>query len=240
MSVLMIKVIACISMVFDHLRYAIPEINNYFFLKNIGRLSFPLFAFCIVEGYVHTKNLKKYILRLFIFGLISQYPFMLFRTLVNEYFYIDIMFTFIFGIIAIMCFDKIKNKIIGFILSVAVVALGFVCHVDYGWFGVATCLLLFMFREKKVQRTAAFLTLIITYYSISIITGLYERGAIGLDNFFHSFYLNLSKMVFTFLSTSFMWLYSGEPGKKSKFSKYFFYIFYPVNCLVVYLISLIN
>ena len=130
----MIKVIACISMLFDHLRYAIPEINDYFFLKNIGRLSFPLFAFCIVEGYIHTKNLKKYLLRLFVFGLISQYPFMLFRTLVNDYFYINIMFTFILGIIAIMCIDKIDNKIIGTILSLIVIALGKLLHVDY--FGV--------------------------------------------------------------------------------------------------------
>ena len=240
MSVLMIKVIACISMLFDHLRYAIPEINDYFFLKNIGRLSFPLFAFCIVEGYIHTKNLKKYLLRLFVFGLISQYPFMLFRTLVNDYFYINIMFTFILGIIAIMCIDKIDNKIIGTILSLIVIALGKFLHVDYGWYGVATCVVLYIFRGKNIQRTIAFSCLIIAYYSISIITGLLENNVIGLDKFIHAFYLNASKMIFVILSSCFMWIYNGKLGKKSKFSKYFFYVFYPLNCMVVYIISLIH
>ncbi|MCR5186997.1 MAG: conjugal transfer protein TraX [Clostridia bacterium] len=240
MSVLMLKIIACISMLFDHLRYAIPEINNYFFLKNIGRLSFPLFAFCIVEGYVHTKNLKKYMLRLFVFGLISQYPFMLFRTLVNEHFYINIMFTFILGILAIICYDKIENKIIGTMLSIIVVTLGVVLHVDYGWYGVATCFVLYIFREKRIAKTVAFSILIIAYYSISITTGLIEKDAIGIDNFMHAFYLNLTKMIFVILSICFMCLYNGEPGKRSRFSKYFFYVFYPLNCLAVYIISLIH
>ena len=237
MSVLLLKIIACVSMVFDHLRYPISEIENYFFLNNIGRISFPLFAFCAVEGYVHTKNLKKYLLRLFIFGLISQYPFMLFRTLVSKDKLLNIMFTLILGIMSIYCFDHIKNKKLGFLLSLLIIALGKIIHVDYGWFGVATCFVLYLFREKKISRTLIFSLLVIAFYVIRIITSINENSAIGLDSFFPSLKKNAPAMLFVILSNCFMWLYNGEAGKSNKFWKYFFYVFYPAQCLLVFLIS---
>ena len=78
MSSFVIKIIACITMLLDHIKYSSPVFEN-FATEYLGRLSFPLFAFLIAEGYTHTKNLKKYYKRLFVFGLLSQIPFMLFR-----------------------------------------------------------------------------------------------------------------------------------------------------------------
>lgn len=64
-----LKIIAIVSMTLDHLAYAL-ELNAYcdpiFYniCRNIGRLALPLFCFMIVEGVIHTKNFKKYILSL--------------------------------------------------------------------------------------------------------------------------------------------------------------------------------
>lgn len=85
------------TMVLDHIKYAIPETAG-FITQYFGRISFPLFAFLVGEGYSHTSNLKKYYKRLIVFALISQVPFMLFRTLVGEWRMLNILFTLLLRI----------------------------------------------------------------------------------------------------------------------------------------------
>ena len=76
MSSFVIKIIAIISMIFDHASDAI--IGHFSFFNLIGRIAFPLFCFQLVNGFKHTKNIYKYMLRLIIFGIISQIPFSIF------------------------------------------------------------------------------------------------------------------------------------------------------------------
>ena len=91
MSSFVLKIIAIITMFIDHLGYAI--FGKFSCFNYIGRLSFPIFAFQISEGYIHTKNLKKYFLRLFLFALVSQIPFMLFHSIISRDFSLNIFFT---------------------------------------------------------------------------------------------------------------------------------------------------
>ena len=75
MNSFQLKIIACILMAIDHVgAIMFPDIDLY---RIIGRLSFPIFAFLLTEGYVHTRNLKKYFIRLFIFAIIPQIPYSL-------------------------------------------------------------------------------------------------------------------------------------------------------------------
>lgn len=108
MTGFILKLIAVITMVLDHIKYAIP-ITDCFLTKYFGRISFPIFAFLVTEGWIHTRSRKKYFIRMLIFALISQIPFMLFRTLVADKFLLNIMFTFILGILAIMSIDFAKE-----------------------------------------------------------------------------------------------------------------------------------
>ena len=110
MSAFVLKLIAVISMLFDHTGYLIFGKASFF--NYIGRLAFPIFAFQIAEGYTHTKNLKKYILRLFVFALISQIPFQIFSKIFFDRFLINVLFTLLFGLMGIIIYDK-YNKFLG-------------------------------------------------------------------------------------------------------------------------------
>ena len=72
----MLRIIAIVLMVSDHIWATYMSFGDW--MTYIGRMAFPIFAFQIAEGFVHTKNFKKYALRLLSFALISELPFNLF------------------------------------------------------------------------------------------------------------------------------------------------------------------
>ena len=86
----MLKVIAMISMFIDHVGYGLVPTSGqveifsgvfldcfyiYYSLRIMGRLAFPIFAWYLAEGFQRTKNVYKYMTRIFVFGIISQWPF---------------------------------------------------------------------------------------------------------------------------------------------------------------------
>ena len=80
MSVFVLKLIAMLSMVIDHLGY--PFFFDSLFMRSIGRLAFILYAFLIAEGYYHLRNkpdqLSTHVIKIFVLCLITEVPFDLF------------------------------------------------------------------------------------------------------------------------------------------------------------------
>ena len=68
-----LKVIAIISMTIDHIAWAIfPNFSTHsiaIVMHVLGRIACPIFCYFIVQGYIHTKNFKKYFSRILIFAL---------------------------------------------------------------------------------------------------------------------------------------------------------------------------
>lgn len=223
MSSFVIKIIACVTMILDHIKYSGPIFEN-FFTEYLGRLSFPLFAFLIAEGYSHTSDLKKYYKRLFIFGLISQIPFMFFRMLVGEWKMLNIMFTLLLGLICITTYDKINKKYISIPIVIVIIFLGEILRVDYGWLGVMTVFIMYLLRNNK-----KFLPLV-----YGIIIFVYYYSIAGSEYILLT--RNVLLMLFTWSSTFIINMYNGEKGKSIK---YFFYWFYPVHMLIVYLLHFV-
>lgn len=219
MTIFIIKIIACITMVLDHIKYVYePSIN--FVTLYLGRISFPLFAFLATEGYVHTSNIKKYFKRLILFGVISQIPFMIFRTYVGNWLLLNIMFTLILGLMAILVYDKIENKFISIPLVILTVLCGDFLKVDYGAYGVLLIFILYLFKNKKILLTISYIGVIILHY--------YLMGCLNMNYIFN--------IIFTIFPIIIILLYNGKQGKKLK---YFYYWFYPVHMIVLDIIGYI-
>ncbi len=222
MSIFVIKIIACVTMVLDHVKYAIPE-TTCFATRYLGRIAFPLFAFLVAEGYCHTSNLKKYYKRLTIFALISQIPFMLFRSLVGNWQMLNILFTLLLGIFAITIFDKLGKKYyLSLPLVFVVFYLGKILCVDYGWYGVAAVFVLYLCRNRKLLRIVAFTILNFIYYYPRLIIDDTSSSLIS--------YLCATLPVVLLLA------YNGKLGRKTKYG---YYIFYPFHMVILYVANLL-
>ncbi len=231
MSSFILKIFAIISMFFDHCGYVLFKAVSPF--NYIGRIAFPIFAFQITEGYIHTSNFKKYCIRLFVFALISQIPYSLFLSQFSNNFYVlNIFFTLLFGLICIYVYDIINKsnifsniktgnslrKCLGICLATTIGILGNIANVDYGFWGIAVIFIFHLFKNDKIAMVISFITACIIKYGIEIIKCGFNINYIFL-------------CVFTMLSIVFILLYNKKQGKKAK---YLFYAFYPAHLLIFY------
>lgn len=226
MSSFVLKLIACICMFADHFSNAF--FGEITFLNYIGRFSFTIFAFQIVQGYIHTHNIKKYITRLSIFALISQIPYMYFYHVVfDKLFALNVIFTLLFGLFVILIYDK-YNKFVGFCALLSLGILAKVFNFDYGFYGVFIIFAFYLLRNKKAYMIIVFiLSVIMKYYSIILKYGI---------PFSYLFLGNKTSMCmyFTCLSIIPILLYNGKRGKNAK---YLFYIFYPIHLPILAFIA---
>lgn len=80
-----LKVIAIVAMTIDYLAwvgvetYEQAETPLQIFLHIIGRLTAPMMIFFVAEGYYHTHNFQRYLLRLAILAVVSHFAFCYFN-----------------------------------------------------------------------------------------------------------------------------------------------------------------
>lgn len=214
MSTFVLKLIAVISMLIDHTGAVLFPEEVWF--RIVGRLAFPIFCFLIAEGYTHTRNVKRYAFRLFLFALLSEIPFDL--LFFDSWFDIsgqNVFFTLFLGLCAVWVADILKSRwpVPAFLCAGLFAAAAQLLCTDYGAFGVALIVAFFLCRDKDFLKTAAFLLL--------------NTGDALLNDSMVQLYA--APAVLPIL------LYNGKPGKYRM--KVFFYLFYPCHLLLLYFVS---
>jgi len=227
MNSFILKIIACICMFCDHIGNVL--FDEVTVLNYIGRFTFIIFAFQIVQGYIHTHNIKKYIKRLSLFALISQIPFTLFYHFVFESFAINVIFTLLFGLIAIFIYDK-YNKFVGICSCISLGLIAEFCKFDYGFFGVFIIFMFYLLHNKKIYMTFVFVLAVIAKFGSSVL-----KYGLPLSYSFSGNPYSMC-MYFTCLAIVPVLLYNGKKGKDAK---YLFYIFYPVHLLALTLLAIL-
>lgn len=213
----MLKIIAVICMVFDHVGDAL--FPSQMWLRAIGRIAFPIFAFCVSEGYIHSKDRLTYLIRIGVFALISEIPFNLFVS--GNLIHLDyqnVMFTFFIAILALVSYDKIteNKKVMSYIIGIitvllfAIVALIF--GTDYGLYGVLLVFCFYVLKNINYSLKVFFSTLLQLLFNS---VGVY---------------------IYTIFSFVPLLLYN---GKKGKGLKWLFYVFYPSHLLLLYFLKVL-
>lgn len=230
-----LKIIAMLLMLSDHVWATYMSFGNW--MTYIGRMAFPIFAFQIAEGFVHTSNFKKYALRLLIFALITEIPFNLFYS--SRWFnpfHQNVLFTLLLGLMAMYFIDRAKKRktaksIIFSVLWLLLIAVAsLIGFVDYGFWGVVTVVMFYVLRDFPFAWLAQLVAMVLIHVVVF-------EGQMFLVDIFGKTY-EIPSQGFAVFSLIPIWLYGGRKGKSSKFMQYAFYAFYPVHMLILYLIKL--
>ncbi len=142
----LIKLIAIACMIVDHVGAAFfPKVYE---LRLIGRMAFPLFAWCLCVGVEYTRNIRKYALRLLIAGILSQPVY--FWAMNHRWYELNVFFELLFGLNAIVSVRENRrgSRYWGPVLAILT---AFIINVNqnYGWKGVLFILLLYLSRERR-------------------------------------------------------------------------------------------
>ncbi len=226
-----LKTIACITMLVDHIGAScieagllLPELErgevsggawdqlSLFQLDRVlrftGRLAFPLFCFLLVEGFVHTHNVKGYLGRLVLFGLLSEVPFDLafFRSPFDPSAQ-NVYWTLALGVLAMAGLKRFEKENglpgwQGLVWAGGCAALALAANTDYNAIGVIIICALYLTRADRKRQCL-----------VGALLFLFELTAP--------------------LAFVLVWFYNGQRGACSPLQKKAFYWFYPVHLSVL-------
>lgn len=220
-----LKRIACVTMLIDHIGASCIEagvgtaancpvdlLQMDPILRLIGRLAFPIFCFLLVEGFLHTHDVKQYLRRLLFFGAVSEIPFdMAFFRVPFYGGHQNVYWTLALGVIAMAAMQRSQDAAgrltwQGSAAAVACALAAELAATDYGAIGVALITALYLTRKSRTQQSILGAGMM-----------LFERTA-----------------PLAFVLT---WFYNGQRGRCPQWAKWAFYLFYPVHLVVLGVIT---
>lgn len=246
-----LKLLGITFMVCDHIHQMFYYTENLTWLNMIGRMTLPIFLFMAAEGFYYTKSKKKYMLRLYVAGIlmqfvsifiekafpITQHPIILMN---------NVFFTMLLSTIAMLSINYLRQKkiftgIALFLLPVlsfsiyllilitktkALIALVYFLpsyfSIEGGLIAVLIATGFYIFRDNRKYQYLSF-------FILTVINTVFMPGFSITELF--SGHNNQWMMIFSILFIS---LYNGQKGNGHK---YFFYFFYPFHIYGLYFLA---
>lgn len=223
-----LKLIAIIAMTVDHVGAVFFKNANvwlYLFMRSVGAITFPIMAYMISQGYIYTRNLKKYKMRLVWFAVLSMIPYA--AAFGRHTYGLNVGFTLLGGLLSIEIYDKIENPFLKWSAILAISFLSFKC--DWGFCGVWLIVLFYLSDKNKVKiflsvTAAVILFLIKNQAEFFVMHGRFISASSVIRN---TAFLRLSGF---FVSALMICGYNRTKGKNKKM---IFYIYYPIHLLAL-------
>lgn len=240
-----LKTIAVVTMLIDHIAagFLLYWLNQqtdmdvfnhyrtvYMVMRRIGRMAFPIYCYMLVEGFLHTSNLKKYVLRILAMAVISELPFDLaLRWKTIDLTHNNVMWELALGLLVLLLIhsvlyktaDKIQDVVVRRLIAVAIMlagmGIGYLLQLDYAESGIACIsVMYFLYGVSKEQR--------LTSFGMGVLMLALMSGEIE---------------VYAFIMLIPLFFYDGKRGRDSKLLRVFFYTFYPVHLIIIYIARLL-
>lgn len=222
-----LKYLAIIAMVIDHIGFFFVDKDSimYTICRIIGKITAPTMCYFLIEGYLHTSSKFKYGIRLLIFAVISQFSFSLAIYNTLFIFELNMIFTLFICFLILLSCDKIKNKFVKLLSIICLIWITQFC--DWGIFAPLWTIVFYKSRNN--------LTIMLSLYYVVSSAVLIARYI----SYYLSGYImnNLMNYLGLLLFLPMIYLYNGEKGKSNKFNRWFFYIFYPLQFLIFFLLK---
>ncbi len=220
-----LKIIAAVSMVIDHIGYSIYPDNDLF--RIIGRIAFPVFVFFIYEGCKFTRNRFRYLGQVAGLGAVCLLVYYLYTGEI----YGNILITFSLSIINLAALGRLRQSIRksegqgellknSCLFAACILGTFLICRavpVDYGFWGVMVPVLTALTEFLPVQQNRY---LPILGFTAGLLLLAADLGGI---------------QYYSLLAVPLLLLYNGKRGKYRM--KYFFYLFYPLHLAAIELLA---
>ena len=231
-----LKVIACATMLLDHLAVVVVMgpvyrvhsgewMEIYELLRLIDRLAFPIYCFLLAEGSVHTRNSARYGLRLAIAALIAELPYDLALWGRFTWNHQNVMVTLLLGFCALEVMKRCPNLLLKLVAAAPFAILTELAGSDYGADGIMLIVLFALTRD-------------VPYRGLIQLIGMWFIFSPG-----HTMFMNwiggisLTTQEWAALALIPIWCYNGRKRTDSKGVQRVFYLFYPAHLLVLYFIG---
>lgn len=218
-----LKLIALITMTIDHVGiYFYP---NEIIFRQIGRISFIIFAFLLVEGFMHTRNKNRYLAIMLILGIIIDVVMAFIGLLEIN----NIYLTLSLGIMMMLLFER--KEIVSFLCGIAIIWLSslqffgsfFVFNIMYGAYGLGLILCFYIIKKQKSNKLMLLLLVFLYTWFCYKYSSIFNIGETQL---------------YSLIGLIFIIMYNKKRGYYNKFVKYIFYLYYPLHLMFLHFLSL--